>query len=155
MPLAMLLYVAAALLLAALCVRRCVAQASLSREALFCSTLCSRRAPQPARARRKRRLLTWRARRLGAVLLSALLLRQARRAGLTLHVASVGYLSAADVTITAAKARVAPGVHARRAARRVRRRAAAQAAFQFQSPSAGRVSAALTRRRARRARCGA
>jgi hypothetical protein len=41
------------------------------------------------------------------VLLSAALLRQARRQGLTLHVAGVGYLSASDVTVTAAKARAA------------------------------------------------
>ena len=41
------------------------------------------------------------------MLLSAALLRQARRQGLTLHVAGVGYLSASDVTVTAAKARAA------------------------------------------------
>jgi hypothetical protein len=108
MALTALLAVATALAVLALCLRRCAALPSQpSRHAAM-------RPAAPRAARLLSRDLAPRVspaskpRRLGALLLSAAVLRQARRQGLVFSVEGIGYLSASDVTITTSKARTQP-----------------------------------------------
>jgi hypothetical protein len=105
MALAALLAVAAALASLALCLRRCAALASQSSRHAAARPAAPRAARLLSRDLAPRVSLASKPRRLGALLLSAVVLRQARRQGLVFSVEGIGYLSASDVTVTTSKAR--------------------------------------------------